>query len=122
MRLYLAGPMTGYAQFNFPAFDKRRDELKAAGHIVVSPADLDRAMGFDPADAQSVAAIRVDDAFIDAAIQRDVAAIVQCDAIVMLDGWAKSKGANGELAVARWKGLPVFYPSDRLPGELAKAS
>lgn len=122
MRCYLAGPMTGYPLFNFPAFDKRRDELRAAGHIVVSPADLDRAIGFDPADENALAEIRVDDAFIDAAIQRDVAAILQCDAIVMLKGWEYSKGAKGELGVAKWRGLRVFYPPDKLPGELAKVA
>ncbi|MHB1850453.1 MAG: DUF4406 domain-containing protein, partial [Acidimicrobiales bacterium] len=45
-RIYIAGPMRGVKDWNFPAFDAARDLLVAAGWEVVSPADLDRAGGF----------------------------------------------------------------------------
>ena len=40
MRVYLAGPMTGLPQFNFPAFDNAEKDLQARGYDVVPPADL----------------------------------------------------------------------------------
>lgn len=44
-RAYIAGPMRGYDRFNFPAFDAAKDRLIEMGWDVVSPADLDRAVG-----------------------------------------------------------------------------
>lgn len=42
MRVYLAGPMRGLPQFNFPAFDAGAATLEALGHEVFNPADRDR--------------------------------------------------------------------------------
>ena len=38
MKLYLAGPMTGIKDLNFPAFHAEASRLRALGHIVVNPA------------------------------------------------------------------------------------
>jgi hypothetical protein len=47
MTIYLAGPMRGVAAYNFPAFDRAAEYLRSLGHGVVSPAEIDRAHGFD---------------------------------------------------------------------------
>lgn len=116
MRVFISGPMTGLPFLGFPFFDAKRDALRELGHIPVSPADLDRAVGFDPVDESEDATEDRD--FLRAAIQRDVDAILGCDAIVMLDGWEASKGARAELAVAQWFDLRVFYPKDTIPTAL----
>ena len=61
--------MTGCPLYNFPAFDECRDSLKNMGYIVTSPADLDRAVGFDPATST------VPKEFLDEAMQRDLDAM-----------------------------------------------
>jgi len=118
MKIYIAGPMRGKKWFNFPDFDWAKECLMRAGWEVISPADLDREIGFDvkslppDTDWSDVSKLGFD---LRAAIQRDVAAICQCDAIFMLHGWSESRGAKAEKAVAEWLGLMVFYQIDGYP-------
>ena len=99
--VYLAGPMRGYAQWNFPAFDLNRDYLVEHGFTVISPADLDRNVGFDSLDSSSVF---TESDFQDA-MRRDYAALLRCDSIAFLNGWEKSRGANLERQFAEKLGL-----------------
>ena len=118
MKIYIAGPMRGKKWFNFPDFDWAKESLERAGWEVISPADLDREIGFDVAslppdtDWSDVSKLGFD---LKAAIQRDVAAILNCDAIFMLHGWSESRGAKAEKAVAEWLGLMVFNQVDGYP-------
>lgn len=102
MKLYVAGPMRGYDQFNFPAFDRASAVLRAAGHEVVSPAEMDREKGLDET-ANTTEGFDVQDA-----LRRDFAVILECDGIVMLPGWEASTGANAERFVAETTGRQVF--------------
>jgi hypothetical protein len=101
MTFYIAGPMSGYPLWNFPAFDSMRDYLKASGHEVISPADLDREHGF------SEHRTSLEGFDIEAAIRRDIDAIFKCDAVLMLEGWEKSKGATAEYHLAKWLGKQI---------------
>ncbi len=40
VRVYIAGPMTGYKNFNREAFHNAEEELKREGHTVLNPAVL----------------------------------------------------------------------------------
>ena len=118
MKIYIAGPMRGKKWFNFPDFDWAKECLTRAGWEVISPADLDREIGFDvkslppDTDWNDVAKLGFD---LKAAVQRDIDAILDCDAIFMLHGWSESRGAKAEKAVAEWLGLMVFYQVDGYP-------
>ena len=37
LHVYLAGPMTGIAEFNFPAFDAAAAKLRDLGYVVFNP-------------------------------------------------------------------------------------
>ncbi len=102
MKVYIAGPMQGIPELNFPAFDEVRDRLIAAGHVPVSPADLDREVGIDPKEGT----VGFTDQMWKDIIKRDLDALQECDAIVMLEGWHRSTGARAELAVAHWMKIP----------------
>jgi len=39
MRIYIAGPMTGLPEFNYPAFNAAAEYLRSLGHHVENPAD-----------------------------------------------------------------------------------
>jgi hypothetical protein len=116
MRIYIAGPMRGIPLYNFPAFDAAKEKLISLGHIPISPADIDRSNGFDPAklpvdhDWDSIESIGLD---VRQIVRRDLMALVSCEAVYLLDGWRESIGARAEVAVAQWLGLPLcaFFPA-----------
>lgn len=105
MKFYIAGPMTGHKNLNFPAFDAAKAKLTKLGQQVVSPADIAREEGWvnhdgTEHDKPPAAALFV---------RRDLDHLYDCTAIYMLKGWEKSVGARAEHAVAVWLGLEIMY-------------
>jgi hypothetical protein len=128
MNIYLAGPMRGIPEFNFPAFDEAAARGRALGHHIISPADLDRDAGFSEKGQDGKVnatghseTITLD--FMRGAINRDVASIVGTagapgvDAVAMLPGWENSRGAKGERALAEWLGIPILDATTFAPFE-----
>ena len=83
--------MTGYPDFNFPAFNGRAAEWRAEGWEVFNPAET--ALADKPRDYY---------------LRIDVRAICECDAIAVLPGWQNSRGATLEVSLARELGLAVY--------------
>jgi hypothetical protein len=108
VKIYIGGPMRGYNEFNFPAFDAMRDRIKTldSSFEVVSPADLDREIGFDETQ-NSLDGFSCEDA-----MERDIKAMRDVDALILLSGSEWSKGARVEEAYARYRGIPVFYEAE----------
>lgn len=112
--VYIAGPMRGIPQYNFPAFDEAAKMLRGIYETVISPADLDREIGFVmPVEPWNWNELPLGFDF-KAAQERDLAAVMESDAIYLLDGWEKSKGAKAELALAEWRGIEVLHQPNRL--------
>lgn len=114
MRLYVAGPMTGLPQFNFPAFDVAAKALREAGHEVTSPAELDdpedRAAALASPDGHMHGGHHMNKTWGDF-LSRDVKLLADggLQGVVVLPGWDKSRGARLETFVANAMcGLPVF--------------
>lgn len=107
--VYLAGPMRGIESFNFPAFHAAAAILREQGWNVFNPAEMDEADGFDFTGAtgdENLSDLGFD---LRIALGKDLAFITgQADAVAVLPGWQKSKGAQAEVATARALGLPVF--------------
>ena len=99
-RVYLAGPMRGYPEYNFPAFDAYQRGLEAKGYVVISPANLDRENGFEPGHPLTPELVR-------AMIMRDCEAICGVDMVVLMPGWEASTGVAVESALAKFLKLPV---------------
>ena len=116
MRIYIAGPMRKRKYYNFAAFDRAAELLRKMGHEPVSPADVDRALGFDPFTSKHPGAATgtIPDGQMGAGfkmreiVMRDITELSDCDALVLLPGWSTSIGAKAELAVARWLCLPIY--------------
>jgi len=115
-KVYIAGPMRGHAEFNFAAFDAAKARGTEKGFECISPADLDRASGFD---ATGTGLRGTDEEFprerLLEAIRRDFDALAECDAIALLPGWENSRGAIMELMWADLLGLEVLDAQDFLP-------
>lgn len=113
MKIYIIGPMRGIPYYNFPAFDAAAKMLRAEGHEIISPAEMDRRVGFDgmafPLGADTTV---IPEGFdLEACVDRDLAAVRACDAVHALDGWERSKGARAEHAIAAFRMKDIFYQS-----------
>lgn len=91
MRLYIAGPMTGLPDYNFPAFNQAAVDLRALGYDVANPAKN----GADPSKPW--------DWYMRCALTQ----MLVCDGVAVLPGWAASRGASLEVHVARRLEIPV---------------
>lgn len=104
--LYLAGPMQGIREFNFPAFDRATAALRKLGYRVISPAEQDRERGFDPAgmdgttlpESFNMAEVLMYDLHMIATLAGGIA---------LLPHHENSKGVAVELAMARALNIPV---------------
>lgn len=87
--LYIAGPMSGYAGHNYPAFDKAERDLTLAGYTALNPATnppCDRWEGY---------------------MRAAIGQVIQADGLAVLDGWQMSAGAALEVHIAHALRLPV---------------
>jgi hypothetical protein len=100
-RCYLAGPMRGIPEYNFPAFYAAAASLRERGIEVWSPAENDvHADGFDPAKDTAQPMRHY--------MKRDLPAVLDADFVAVLPGWERSQGAQLEVHVARTCGIPVL--------------
>ena len=110
---YLAGPMTGRPQFNYPLFDGVANILRSGGVKVTSPAEMDnedtRAAAMASPDGS------IDDYEADGKgtwgdfLSRDVKLIADTlGGIILLPEWEQSNGARLELFVALNLGYPAY--------------
>ncbi|MCF4997348.1 DUF4406 domain-containing protein [Pseudomonas syringae] len=102
-RLYLAGPMTGFEDFNFPAFNKIAAELRTRGYVVENPAEHGVVDDADWADYMAY----------------DLTRLGLCGQVAVLPGWENSKGARLEVHIARELGMKVVNAHDLVSMEIA---
>lgn len=82
--LYVAGPMTGIPEYNYPAFDSAAAQLVSAGYACLNPARRGVVEGWEWSDYLRMAL-------------RDV---TQATGVALLGGWETSRGALLEIHVA----------------------
>ena len=104
MRVYISGPMSGLPECNRPAFEALRLRLRAEGHFVICPAEL------DVLPKEQGAGAPASENLWRGFLIRDIAMLLTCqlDAIVMLPGWEKSRGSRLEMLAAMMVGLEVL--------------
>jgi Domain of unknown function (DUF4406) len=97
-RVYVAGPVTGIPDLNFPAFNATAAELRALGFHVENPAEnvpeRESWLGY---------------------MRMSLVQIAHSDWMFMLPGWERSKGASIEHRLASDLGLRIVYAEGAAP-------
>ena len=106
MKIYIAGPMTGYPNWNFPAFFETENQLIKLGHDVINPAHNDGATVQEA--LESAGSPEAPNNPWRWYMRRDLPHVLEVDALCVLPGWQKSKGASLEVTVAKAIGLPIL--------------
>lgn len=89
MKIYIAGSITNDPNYK-EHFKKVKEKILKLGHVPLNPC---KKLGFEYKE------------YIDMGLNE----LMQCDAIVMLDGWENSDGAKLERHYAITVGLLVMY-------------
>lgn len=89
-RAYLSGPMSGLPEMNYHAFNAEAARLRALGFHVENPAENPEQSSWE--DYMKAAIIQM----------------LSCEVVVMLPGWAESRGALIERELALRLGLKVI--------------
>lgn len=90
--VYVSGPMTGYPDHNFPAFNEAAKGLLEDGYWVINPADGGVIDGWEWSDY----------------LRQDIKDLMAADAIYMLPDWRFSRGARLEYTIAVELGMDVM--------------
>lgn len=90
-RINLSGPMSGLPGLSFPTFHSMTASLRAVGHTVTNPAEINPEGG----------------TWTDC-MRGDIAALMDCDTVATLPGWEHSKGARLEVLIAECLGRTVM--------------
>ena len=92
-KIYLSGKMTGEPEYNHPLFNRKAKELRALGFEVFNPAEND---GGTTDKKRSFY------------LREDIRELLDCDTVMVLAGWRKSKGALLEVNIARELELQII--------------
>ena len=103
MKIYLAGPMRGVPEFNFPAFKFAAEKLRSEGHEVFSPAEKgeEAALNARPELQNSIE-------FRRKVFKLDTSYICdEAECVALLPGWRYSTGAVAEHALGIAIGIQI---------------
>jgi hypothetical protein len=98
-KYYLAGPMTGLPEYNFPAFDEAAQLLRAWGFDVLSAHEVDH--GETPESRGKTKG------YFDY-LRASIFVLLKCNTIILLPGWRDSRGCQAEYYVARTLGMDRY--------------
>ena len=111
MKIYIAGPMTGRPDWNYPAFFAADEWLGNIGIEAINPAKtdgdtLDSALFY--ANNNLYPPFKTWDYYLRKALVQ----IADADGVLLLPGWQDSKGARLEVHVAKELGMPLYIERD----------
>lgn len=100
MKVFISGPMSGYADYNRPAFMAAEKLLKDDGFDAFNPAWMDVGTEWTSKELLNI----------------DICALSHCDAIFHIHGWERSYGAVFEDLYAHKSNIPMLMYACKKPG------
>ena len=102
-RIYIAGPMTGYPNFNYPTFNAVANYFRSHDFEVFNPAATELSQKLD-------GEVKISNEQYRACLKEDLSWICESATdIAMIPGWENSKGATAEWSLAKALGLNIRY-------------
>lgn len=100
---YLAGPMSGYPEYNYPAFTEAARILRATGITLRTPHETPWPVNHEAMSEGELWRYMM-----------EATAVVmgECNGIILMKGWPQSRGAKAELDVALMRSWPVWFYHD----------
>ena len=99
MKVYISLPITGRDIHEVRCrIDRTKALLQQHGHIPVSPLDLE----VNPDLTQPYATL----------LGRDISALLECEAVLFLDGYTASRGCLLEMEAAQIYGKKIYFEYD----------
>ena len=95
---YLAGPMSGYKEYNYPAFEANVTALRNEGVRVESPHTI-------PWPAEELP----DEELWQHMMRNALRMLLGCTGIILMRGWTESRGAILEYNVAVSLKMPAYF-------------
>ena len=92
MKVYIAGPITGYEDSYMKTFSRTEEHLTDQGYEVLNPTKLPH--NHDKKHSSFM--------------REDLKELLECDAVYMIAGWKESVGASFEYDTAKICGIPVM--------------
>lgn len=108
MKVYIAGPMSGLPDMNYPAFDKAEGQLLAVGYEVLNPTNVDV--------EHEKERVRIDNCHYCRLsephpwkwyVLRTLAMLAEADALALLPNWQSSRGSRVEVEFASGMEIPI---------------
>ena len=106
--IYIAGPMRGFPDFNYPKFNAVEEELTRNGWHVENPVKIGEEFG-TPEEINSNPELLL------SVMNAELATVKTCDAVFLLRGWERSVGAKKELAAALESGAEIYLEENDAP-------
>ena len=106
--VYVAGPMSGIPEFNFPAFVEAEKKLADAGYDVISPTAKGKPEGDQYDGARPY----------EWYVREDLKMLLEADGVALLPGAQNSRGARMERQVAEFLKMPVGSVDEWCEGKI----
>lgn len=95
LKIYISGPITGIPSNNIHAFREAEEKIRSMGMNPIVPHDF-----FEGVDTQ--------DFVWEDYMKKCIKELMNCDAVVTIEGWNDSRGAQIEVDLARKLGFEVL--------------
>jgi nucleoside 2-deoxyribosyltransferase len=107
LRVYISGQITGMPrELARGLFNAAAVSVELCGHRPVNPFDIDNGDCDCPPGIKHT---------WECCLRKDIHVLIECDAIVMLTNWIRSRGATFERDIAVRLGMPVYLSVNDLP-------